>query len=53
MRRKQTNEDKNYLDIIFDNNDYESPEEKAIRSVETLPSIALIDSAERSEREKI
>ncbi len=41
MRRNQLVQEINYLDVIFNDNDYESPEEKAIRGVEQLPDRSL------------
>ena len=37
------NQEKNYLEQIFDNEDYESPEEKAIKSVEQVPDKILFE----------
>lgn len=37
MGQSKQKDEKNYLDIIFNNEDYESPEEKAIRRIERLP----------------
>lgn len=41
MRRKQKVPEKNYLEDIFNSDDYESPEEKAVRSAEHLPNKKL------------
>lgn len=38
MQKRQKIVEKNYLEVIFDDNDYESPEEKAIQSIEQLPN---------------
>jgi len=46
MRRKTRIQEKHYLDQIFNNNDYESPEEKAIQKIEKLPKQLLIDDRE-------
>ena len=53
MRRRQAYIERNYLECIFDNHDYESPEEKAIRSAESIPSTELMNSIERKKYEKI
>jgi len=36
-KRKQVIVERNYLDIIFNENDYMSPEESAINNIEQLP----------------
>ncbi len=41
MRKNQLVQEANYLDVIFNDNDCESPEEKAIRGVEQLPDRSL------------
>lgn len=50
MRRKTMIQERNYLDLIFDNNDYEAPEEKAIRSVQKLPDKLLLDDERRIQK---
>lgn len=36
-KRKQVVVERNYLDVIFNENDYMSPEENAINNIEQLP----------------
>jgi len=50
MRRTTSVLERSYLEHIFDNADHESPEEKAIRDVEQIPGINIIDRNKRKER---
>ena len=51
MQRRTRILEVNYLDSIFDNNNYESPEECAIRNIQSLPNKINIKEERKTDEE--